>query len=228
MKIRYVFFAAIVTLILLSFLSKMNDEIKSDYNENKLSQHSLSETIEDTWITSETQHFIFYYKKDFEITDTEMELCEEFFQKMSRLFKVTLDKKIEYYKHPERNQQYIQSEGRVIDNIYAKNGIEIHSIYGYHPHEIMHVITYWISERHIPQFFSEGIAVAYGGTESYMSEDRVHLYGKELIEQCRTIPTKELISHFRNYSVIVSYLQSGSFNLYLVQKYGIEKYIDLY
>jgi carbohydrate-binding DOMON domain-containing protein len=92
----------------------------------------------------------------------------------------------------------------------------------------MHVVSLSSGIPYRLLVFSEGLAVAYGGTV-FQTAAYAHNYSKNIIDNTNYIPIKRLLTMNRSdflRSNYITYQESGSFVRYLLDLYGINKLKD--
>jgi len=186
------------------------------------------------WNRYETDNMVFFYSKEINIDDhlQEIKLLDENYQSMCKAMEFSFDDKIKYYKasSPEEcgrllTQPAFNGLAAVTyqDSI-AWFQIAVSTTF-YNPHEVMHIIALSSGIPYSNSFFSEGLAVAYGGT-TFQTAEYAHNYSKNVIDNTNYIPIKRLLtmdgSDFLRSSYI-TYQESGSFIRYLIDTYGIDK-----
>jgi hypothetical protein len=189
------------------------------------------------WNRYETEHLIFLYPKEIDINNHlhEIELLDEDFESMCKAMEFSFDDKIEYYKASspdECGRLLTQPPFNGLAAVTYQDSIlwfqlAVSTTF-YNPHELMHIIALSSGVPYSNSFFSEGLAVAYGGT-TFQTAEFAHNYSKNIIDSTDYIPIKKLltmgISDFLRSSYI-TYQESGSFIRYLVDVYGIAKLKD--
>jgi hypothetical protein len=189
------------------------------------------------WNRYETDNMIFIYPKEINIDEhlQEIKLLDEEYQSMCKAMKFSLDDKIEYYKasSPEECGRLLtQPPFNGLAAVTYQDSIAWFqiavSITFYNPHEVMHVLSLSSGIPYSVPVFSEGIAVAYGGT-TFQTAEYAHNYSKNVLDNTNYIPIKRLLTmnnrDFLHLSYI-TYQESGSFIRYLVDVYGIDKLKD--
>jgi hypothetical protein len=186
------------------------------------------------WNRYETDKMVFLYSKEINIDDHlhEIKRLDETYQSMCRAMEFSLDHKIEYYKAfspDECGRLLTQPPFNGLAAVTYQDTIPWFRIAVsttfYNPHEVMHIIALSYGIPSSIAFFSEGIAVAYGGT-SFQTADYAHNYSKHKIDHTDYIPIKKLMT-MKNSDFIrknfITYQESGSFIRYLIDTYGIDK-----
>jgi hypothetical protein len=186
------------------------------------------------WDRYETDNIIFFYPKEINIDDHlhEIKLLDENYQSMCQAMEFSLHDKIEYYKasSPEECGRLLtQPPFNGLAAVTYQDSILwfqiAASITFYNPHEVMHIIALSSGIPYSVAFFSEGIAVAYGGT-TFQTAEYAHIFCKNTIDKADYIPIKQLLTmenaDFLRLSYI-TYQESGSFIRYLIDTYGIDK-----
>ncbi|MBL7135785.1 MAG: hypothetical protein ISS81_04225 [Candidatus Marinimicrobia bacterium] len=186
------------------------------------------------WNRYETDNMVFFYSKEINIDDhiQEIKLLDEKYITMCKAMEFSFDDKIEYYKasSPEECGRLLTQPpfnglaAVTYQDSIAWFQIAVSTTF-YNPHEVMHIIALSSGIPYSVAFFSEGLAVAYGGT-TFQTAEYAHNYSKNIIDNTNYIPIKRLLtmngSDFLQSSYI-TYQESGSFIRYLIDTYGIEK-----
>lgn len=173
----------------------------------------------------ETDNFIFYYSPgDFVYAAR----SEAFHSWAVSLLGVTCPKKIDYYKYKDREQQK-RLTGYTYTGWAIASTYEAHSYLPWMNHECVHLYTSVIGRP--PKFFNEGIAVALQ-TDPYNNDyeareksgERVHDLVKRYKDSGSLYPIEDILddSGFDAADYTITYPQSGSFVLYLIETYGID------
>ncbi len=181
------------------------------------------------WQSYETEHFIFYYKEDYISVDevaTIAENEEALFSTITDLLVLEYTGKITYYLYGDRKE----FEG--IPGAYAM-GSEIHFLCIFcvdfckqglnDAHEMTHALASQIGFQH--GFLAEGLAVY---VEDYViNGENLHGLIKILHTEERLTPLEDLVDDFWC-DILYNYDIAGSFTVFLVEEYGIEKFKELY
>ncbi len=173
----------------------------------------------------ETDNFIFYHSPgDFVYASR----SEAFHNWAVTLLRVTCPKKIDYYKYKDREQQK-RLTGYTYTGWANASTFEAYSYLPWMNHECVHLYTSVIG--HPPKFFNEGIAVALQ-TDPYNNDyeareksgERVHDLVKRYKDSGDLYPVDDILdnSGFNANDYTITYPQSGSFILYLIDTYGID------
>jgi len=189
------------------------------------------------WDRYETDNIIFCYPKEINIDDhiQEIKLLDEKYKSMCQAMKISIDDKIEYYKasSPEECGRLLtQPPFNALAAVTYQDSIMWFqiavSITFYNPHEVMHIIALSSGVPYSNSFFSEGLAVAYGGT-TFQTAEYAHNYSKNVLNNTNYIPIKRLLTmNNRDFLQLsyITYQESGSFVRYLVDVYGIDTLKD--
>ncbi|UCG92077.1 MAG: hypothetical protein JSV97_13660 [candidate division WOR-3 bacterium] len=189
------------------------------------------------WDRYETDNMIFIYPKEINIDEhlQEIKLLDEEYQSMCKAMKFSFDHKIEYYKasSPEECGRLLtQPPFNGLAAVTYQDSIPWFQIAVsttfYNPHEVMHIISLSSGIPYGNLFFSEGLAVAYGGT-TFQTAEYAHNYSKNVLDDTNYIPIKRLMTMDKRDFVRLNYItyqESGSFVRYLVDVYGIDKLKD--
>ena len=189
------------------------------------------------WDRYETDNMIFIYPKEINIDEhlQEMKLLDEEYQSMCKAMDFSLDDKIEYYKasSPEECGRLLtQPPFNGLAAVTYQDSIAWFqiavSITFYNPHEVMHVLSLSSGIPYSVPVFSEGLAVAYGGT-TFQTAEYAHNFSKNVLDNTNYIPIERLLTMSNREFLQLSYIayqESGSFVRYLVDVYGIDKLKD--
>jgi len=189
------------------------------------------------WDRYETDNMIFAYPKGINIDEhlQEIELLDEKYQSMCKAMNFSIDDKIEYYKaaSPEECGRLLtQPPFNGLAAVTYQDSIPWFqiavSITFYNPHEVMHIIALSSGVPYSNPFFSEGLAVAYGGT-TFQTAEYAHNFSKNVLDDTNYVPIERLLTMSNRdflHSSYITYQESGSFVRYLVDVYGIDKLKD--
>lgn len=186
------------------------------------------------WRRFEATSIVFFCPKDITIEDhmQEIRLLDEQCESMCRAMGYTPDRKIEYYKASspdECGRLLTQGAFNGLAAATYKDSIPWFQIAVstsfYNPHEVMHIIALSSGVPMGNLLFSEGIAVAYGGT-TFQSAAFAHIYSRIVLDDSTYIPVRQLLAMSGNdflRSNYITYQESGSFVRYLIDTYGIDR-----
>ncbi len=186
-----------------------------------------------SWTVYESENYTFYYTES-TITKPELEriaeIQEDIFDFVSGFLGVEYTKKIGYYLHPSREEfksfagGYVGESGKV-HWLCEMCGTHYCTNWKGDPHEITHILSFEIG---LPStLFMEGLAIyvsdVYFGEESYSRS-------KILLENDAVVPPSDLVRSldFREHDPVVSYNVAGSFVAFMIETYGIERFLRLY
>jgi len=184
---------------------------------------------EDIWLLDrQSEHFSFYTRPGQSIPDWAVEFNEYTYMEVTRLLPGREVSQIQYYKY--RSQEDLERVFGHPRKGYAdqtgEGGI-VHSIYNYHPHEVIHALTYSIGRP--PAFFEEGVAVAYDRW-SALHEGDIHALARSRLMQQRLLPLCSILTtrDFQANDSAIAYIEAGSFVRYLLDTYGPDKMWSLF
>jgi carbohydrate-binding DOMON domain-containing protein len=189
------------------------------------------------WSRYETSNMIFVYPKGINIDDQlqEIKLLDEEYQSMCKAMNFYFDDKIEYYKasSPEECGRLLTQPpfnglaAVTYQDSIAWFQIAVSTTF-YNPHEVMHIVSLSSGIPYGNLFFSEGLAVAYGGT-TFQTAEYADIYSKNVLDDTNYIPIERLMTMSNREFVRLNYItyqEAGSFVRYLVEVYGIDKLKD--
>lgn len=190
------------------------------------------------WNRYETDNMVFIYPKSINIEHhiREVRLLDNQFLEMCKAMEFSFDHKVEYFKasSPEECGTLLTQppfNGLAAATYQDSIGwfqIAVSTTF-YNPHEVMHVVALSSGVPYSNSFFSEGLAVAFGGT-TFQTSEFAHNYSKISLNRPDYIPIRKLITMAGNDFVQLSYItyqESGSFIRYLIDVYGIGKLKEL-
>ncbi len=186
----------------------------------------------DNWVLfAETSHFCYYVRSGDHIPWWAMELAEDHLDAACRALHVSFPSVIQYYKHPSQLDLHETTGSRstgVVLAVEGEHGHELHSVHGYDPHEVMHVVAHETMGEP-PALFDEGLATAFGWDWTPGERD-VHARTSLLLEQERLVPLERLLTNwdFRSYKSYPAYIAAGSFVKYLLAVDGPQKLSRLF
>jgi len=191
------------------------------------------------WEMTESEHFIFYYrdgsyaKRNIDsIINIEENAYKHILNSLQLQYNGIIS--IYIYNSPEdagwdRVKALAYPRTETVEAIYSPVGKSI-GVKGVACHEIAHVITWNTLGEPGTLFLSEGVAVAMDG-EWHSKLDTItdlHLWVKKFIEEGTLPCLDDLIEYWGSVSGSISYPLSGSFVLYLLHKYGAERFKQLF
>lgn len=145
---------------------------------------------------------------------------------------VSLPGKIQYYKYAS-DAQMRSLVGRGC--CFAEpETLTIHTLWPRDDHEVVHVYAGRIGRP--SNFLSEGLAVAFqvdpvgGRTEPWWNGLSVHLRAGGFLEGGTLVPLTDFLTteDFRSHDSNTSYPQAGSFVDFLIDRHGLDRYLQLY
>jgi hypothetical protein len=181
------------------------------------------------WLSYESEHFIFYYQEN-HLTEAEIAAVadteEAFFSRLTDLLAVEFSGKITYYLYGNRKD----FEG--VPGAYCI-GTEIHFLCIFcqdfckqglnDAHEMTHALANQIGAQH--GLLAEGLAVY---VEDYVVRgSNLHGIVKILFLEGRLTSLEDLIEDFWC-DILFNYDIAGSFAIFLIEGYGMEKFKALY
>lgn len=179
----------------------------------------------------QSDHFIFFVTKGSVFKKSDAFKCEKHFLKICRVFGFPANwkKKIKIYIAPNQNviQKVVgrRTFGAVIDKL------SLISVYGFHPHEITHIIFNNNFPINTHNVFKEGVAVLYGWSHKtpLWQGKSLSFWLKKFKKDKKIIPSfKKLFCNFHLLDSKISYPLSGAFVGFLIERYGIKNFKKLY
>ncbi|HOI60271.1 MAG TPA: hypothetical protein PKU93_03010 [Candidatus Pacearchaeota archaeon] len=192
------------------------------------------------FIRKESSHYSFYLKKD-SLAEKDFKNIinkkENQYSKIVDWLNVNNNRKIDYYLYPSIKEKLAlmgdNSPGNVIWKE-LKNSIpksfEIHVIYNekckfINEHEDTHLLSLpWGLSIYL---FCEGLAQY---MENKLMGKELHIVSKKLLKEKKLYPIEFLFDN-KNWNTvdpIIIYPQAGSFSKYIIEKYGKERFEELY
>ncbi|QQS35939.1 MAG: hypothetical protein IPM56_17125 [Ignavibacteriales bacterium] len=115
--------------------------------------------------------------------------------------------------------------------MYNLSGDMILSTYNSHYHELVHfLVNYKLKTLplYTHSFLQEGIAVALGGRGGLSAGSLLNI--ATFLEQSQFFNYREILknSEFKMHDASITYPVSGLYNLFLMEQFGMEEYINLY
>jgi len=183
------------------------------------------------WSRRSSAHFTFYYYSNSNAArdiDTIVFEHESGFDNITRTIEVSYHGKVDYYLYPSENILYRMTR-RPYGFAMAEDN-ERHVLYASRQerqsvgHEATHVIPYHTLGEPSETLLGEGIAVALD-----QSSDNHDKTVAELIFLDRYVPLASLLGeNWFKQDQLAAYKQSGSFVKFLIDRYGITKFKQLY
>jgi|SRR3989344_3724232 len=189
------------------------------------------------WCKQETEHFVFCYFKGSEAhkdIDSIKNIQETGFSNIIKTLKIRVpDKKIFYYFYPNKKIK----KNLMGDDWYAQAVISefcVHVLYTKKikptgPHEDVHLLTSGWGDS--VGFFEEGLAEYFVG---YAWDNRPHVfYVNEGVRKKYYLPIRRFFLHQTwldtdDNLAIYFYSLAASFSKFLIENYGLDKYIKVY
>ena len=187
--------------------------------------------ISKNWYKKKSKYFVFHSENKNDFPDsTLMEKLDNFYRELIQKFNINNKVNIDYYKCINAD---VVGELFLLTPALGYNIAKWHvmsSVTWDNYHEIVHCIT---SQKinFNSSLFGEGIAVYYGGT-TYWSSDFAFAWSQDLAFLNKLPPISEIylnknFHHSKRYDVNDNYFTAGAFTKYLIDSYGIKKYIEL-
>lgn len=148
---------------------------------------------------------------------------ESFLDRLETVFGATPPgRTVEYYRYAS------QLDMRARTGLYALGvtdlaRAEIDSVRSYHPHELVHAATGRLGRP--PAFFAEGLAVALSSGGRW-GERTVDAAAREAVATGRRLDP--FIAAFEEQDPEIAYPLAGSFVAYLIDQYGIDRFLAFY
>lgn len=196
------------------------------------------------FIKKESAHYAFYFQKgsmaEQDIKDI-IEIKESPYAKILSWLGLYNDRKIDYYLYPSLKEKITlmgdDSPGNAIwEELSIEDGkadskkFEIHVVYNEKckfigEHEDTHLLSLpWGLSIYL---FCEGLAQYM--EDGFMGED-LHVVAKKLFQENKLYPLEWLCANnnWKNVEPIIIYPQAGSFAKFIIEKYGKDKFRELY
>ncbi|MGD8331873.1 MAG: hypothetical protein PVJ49_20740 [Acidobacteriota bacterium] len=184
---------------------------------------SPGDILDDLTETFETQNVVFHYSRGDSVDSSWQQSYHDW---ITDLLGVQLPVKLRFYKYTSRSQLAaitgMETNGFAEPEVYS-----LHTIWPYDGHEAAHVYLALVGKP--SNFFNEGLAVALATDpgltvwNSRWNGTPVYAHTQLLISTNRLLPLSSMLTtdDFRGVDEWVSYGESGSFCLYLIEQYGI-------
>ncbi|MFC2084298.1 glucodextranase DOMON-like domain-containing protein [Bacteroidota bacterium] len=227
---------------------KINSEERAESNTHEMILYLVKENyrwlfinpidlLTKDWKTYETETFRFIYPAEFDVMNYVAEIgkMESDTRYILDVFNVNPNKKIEYYKvrtpeecgklisHPPANgyaANYFKSTPdslRFFDVLISTSFRNLH--------EATHLFTSLAGIKYVSAAYTEGLAVAFGGS-TFQEKELSDYYSKSLLNTKEFIPLSDLLSIADNNFLrqgYKTYQEAGSFFRFLTEKYGFQK-----
>lgn len=177
-------------------------------------------------------HFVFHYFPSDSLSAEDMRFHNDLVVKIAKKLDVPMpNSKVHYYKYSDRKLKgkLTGDKGNAHAGLSGPPGnpstvFEIHTIYARDNHEIVHVLLF--PHGIPPSLLAEGIAVMISGAWHGRDFDEVT---RELQRNGGYIPLGDLVKNERfRKDEMRSYPQAASFVNFLVNTWGMRKFLDLY
>ncbi|MFA7418280.1 MAG: hypothetical protein WCZ90_01240 [Melioribacteraceae bacterium] len=185
------------------------------------------------WKTDSTKHYIFYYEQ-YTITPNYVDSTKLYYErgfnellnylgvssndKKYNVFLVSTNERMELLVGRKTNGAAHPDDGTFY-TLLNQNKIT------FDKHEACHVIASSEWGRGNEAWISEGLAV--GSNGAWWSYE-LHSLAKYLHQKDKLVPIKELIRNFHSYNNLITYPESGSFIIYIKERYGLKFIKSLY
>lgn len=172
-------------------------------------------------VTLESASYVFHYSEGDRV---DAERQEAFHDWATAQLGVSPDRKLQYYKY--RSLQHMAALTGMPANGRAEPELfEVHSIFGWHGHEAIHVYSFLIGRP--SDFFNEGLAAALNADPLagiYVPRwNGIPIHDWARGQGSGLLPLESMVTtdDFRLLSDAVGYPQAGSFVAYLIETYGM-------
>lgn len=184
------------------------------------------------WQTRETEAFICHYEKGKEPHQFQVQRLHDFCKKISTELNVQLDRKIEYYKCDSWEEVGLLFGYAPATGMAKIENCTVVSVNWNSFHEIAHVVVGQLSREWPSSFIMEGAACYFGGTSLATAEVQL-LWSQSLVLHEDDIPIGNIIEDRANgfwaaEDMNDPYAEASSFVGFLIEKYGIERFKELY
>lgn len=177
------------------------------------------------WETEETAYVKYFFLKEKPLSDEAIEKETELVESYAERLGVDIDDKIKYYYYPDEERlkkALVVSQGH--QKTYWKFK-ELHTTDAYEDHTVVHLLL--VDYGRPPYYIAEGIVYALNG--NIMGGD-IHLSAKYQLVQLKipplykTLDTEDMEPGLGD----VALAAWSSFCTYLIDKYGMESFMELY
>lgn len=187
------------------------------------------------WHTIKTQHYHFHFKPDSyaarhlqEVVDTQ----EKCFREITGALKVSPKGPIKYFLLDTAEEVGCCYGDHIPCNGFARLPNEIYAVYSEDVkcighHEDAHIISYMTLNRPPSNFIREGLAMYFDKTwHGHGNEKWVkHCHEQEMLPDLKQLMNNQV---FHTFGENITYPLSGAFTAFLIEEYGMDKYIDYY
>lgn len=182
------------------------------------------------WRTKETKALVCHYEKGREPSAFQLKRLDEFCRKISSDLNVTLDRKIDYYKCDSWDEiGKVFGSGPATGRAKIEN-CAVAAVYWTSFHEIAHVFLGQLSRNWPSSFIMDGAACYFGGGSMATTEVQLS-WAQSLVLYKQDLPIVDIIQEKGFWSaedMNDPYAESSSFVGFLIAKFGIDKFKDLY
>lgn len=178
-----------------------------------------------------TAHFSFHMAPGDHVDDARQEAFHAWF---TERIGIRMARRIEYFKYRSLGHMEAVGPGQTGNGWADVEVPAIHSIYGYHSHEAVHVYTYVVGRP--TDYFNEGMAMAWSvdplGGDMTPRWNNVPIH--ELARRARqggglhAVATIATTDAFRSIPDGEGYPQAGSFVRFLCDRYGVDPVLELF
>lgn len=197
------------------------------------SRNPTSPTQPSLPLVSESTHYDYHYAPG-DTVDSAWQ--ETYHQWATARLGVQLPRKIGYYKYRSR-QEMGDYTGTYNTNAYADPvRLEIHTLWSTDNHEVVHLFMSTFGQD--PALFAEGVAVAFqtdptkGTFDSVFNGEEVHHAARRYLQSGELVLPLDRIIETKGFRAIsdstLVYREAGSFVRFLIDMYGLDRFLALY
>ncbi len=184
------------------------------------------------WLTSESRHFAYHYKREKDEPNQKLlDEMDDFYEKTVNFLEVAYQDQIDYYRCGSADEvgSLFGLEGSLARSDMI-NGV-VAATRDFVPHEIVHIISYRIlpqNERELPlDYLNEGLAYLLGGA-TFFAPDLILSWAKRRIAEDEKVSLNTLIHDPFNYGSNDGAGLMSSLVKYLIETYGLSDFKQLY
>jgi len=184
------------------------------------------------WLRRESKHFIYHHKKEADEPDQRLlDKMDDFYEKVLNFLEVEYQDKIDYFRCDSKeevgmlfNLERSSARSDMINGVVA-------AVQDFVPHEIVHIISYRILPKNEgklpPDYLNEGLAYFLGGA-TFFAPDLMLSWAKRRITKDETVSLNTLIHDPFNYGSNDGPSLMSSLVKFLIERYGLSKFKQIY
>lgn len=184
------------------------------------------------WLTKESKHFVYHFKiNQAEPAQKLLDKMDNFYEKIVSFLKVDYQDKIDYFRCDSAGEVgMLFNMEKSLARCDMINGV-VAGMQDFVPHKVVHIISYRImppEEKKLPEgYLDEGLAYYLGGA-TFFSADLLLSWAKTKILKDPQVSLDSLVLRPEKYHGNEWAALMSSWIKFLIEKYGLDKFKELY